>query len=87
MFTEKLPVCEESLEESDFETLMDIDDEVAAGDDTETDSDLDDEDNFQDVDDDDYFVEEENADAQGLDDTITSKYVIRYTAGHVHRIL
>ena len=62
---------------------MDVDDEVDAGDDAENDLDLDDVDNFQDVEDDDYIVEEENDDAQGLDDTVTSKYVVAYTTGHV----
>ena len=64
---------------------MDVDDEVAAGDDAENDSDLDDVGDFQYVEDDDYIVEGENDDAQGLDDTITSKYVVAYTTGHVQR--
>eukprot|EP00112_Aurelia_sp_Birch-Aquarium-sp1_P013363 Seg2834.2 transcript_id=Seg2834.2/GoldUCD/mRNA.D3Y31 product="hypothetical protein" protein_id=Seg2834.2/GoldUCD/D3Y31 len=60
IFTEKLPVSQASLEESDFEALMDIDDEVAPDNDTGNETDKDDEDaeNFDDIEDDDYIVEE-----------------------------
>ena len=79
IFAEKLPVNQASVEEIDLEALMDmdeVDDEVGGVDAGEY-TDMDDDGNDKD---DDYIVEDEMDGAQGLDDTITSKYVVAYVA-------